>query len=91
MCAHFIIQLYAGDAVEVGGELLGFMFAQQRAIALLQQSVAFLRVKLELYQRAYGAWREFVLRLCTGHRTVCLELACFLSCLHRLACHLSLL
>ncbi len=44
------------DSVAIGGELIGFMFAQQRAIALLHQALAFLRLKRELYQRAYGAW-----------------------------------
>jgi hypothetical protein len=40
--------------MSVSAELLSFMFAQHRSIALLHQSVDFLRIKLELYQRAYG-------------------------------------
>ena len=43
------------DADEVGALLIPFMYAQQRAIGLLQQAVSFLRLKFELYQRAYGS------------------------------------
>ncbi len=44
------------DANVAGTELLPFMFAQQRAISMLHQSVSFLRMKHELYQRAHGTW-----------------------------------
>ena len=47
------------DAETVGAELLPFMFAQQKAIGLLYQTTSFLRLKFELYQRAYGSHAVF--------------------------------
>ena len=51
--------VFSVDAESVGAELLPFMFAQQKAIGLLYQVTSFLRLKFELYQRAYGSHAAF--------------------------------
>lgn len=59
------------DADEVGASLIPFMYAQQRAIGLLQQAVSFLRLKFELYQRAYG----IILLI---YNVICIRFSCCL-------------
>ena len=48
------------DADQVGSLIIPCMYTHQRAIGLLQQAVLFLRLKFELYQRAYGILKRVV-------------------------------